>query len=116
MNDDKEVKSAVDNLLEFATFYLTLGDVHTSQLMVEIAERDPAFTYYMDTVTETFETAIDFLKVYGEWGVERVRKGCTGNWDEVKAALVNSPAYKSRRKQFKDQTVLWEMLEEIWGR
>lgn len=116
MNKNKEVKNAVDDLLEFASFYLTLGDMHSSQLMVAIAEKDPEFTYYMETVNDTFETVIDFLKVYGEWGVERVRKEFTGNWDEVKAALVCSPIYESLRKQWKDDTVLWEMVEEIWGR
>ena len=116
MNDSKEVKSAVDNLIEFASFYLTLGDMPGAQLMVEIAERDPAFTHYMDTVTGNFETVIDFLKVYGEWGVERVRKKSGINWDEVKAALKCSPTYETFRKQWKGNTILWEMLEEIWGR
>lgn len=113
--EDKEIKPGVDDLLDFATFYLTLGDMPGAQLMVEIAERDPEFTYYMETVTDNFETAIDFLRVYGEWGVERVRKECA-NWNEVKDALIHSPIYQTLRKQWKDNTVLWEMLEEIWGR
>ncbi|MDD5287641.1 MAG: hypothetical protein PHY28_00795 [Dehalococcoidales bacterium] len=116
MNDNNNITSAVDKILEFAEFYVTLGDLYGQDLLVAIGEKDPAFTYYMETVTESFETAIDFLKVYGEWGIAQVRNQCGTNWNEVKNACLTSPKYQNLGKKWKGSTVLWDLLEEILGK
>jgi hypothetical protein len=62
MGDSTDIHKAVDKVLDFAGFFLSLGDMKQTDLLIAIANRDPEFTYYFETVTEPIETALDFFR------------------------------------------------------
>lgn len=113
MTNNNDTDSFVEELLRFVEYYLTLGDLSGHDLLVTIGETSPQFTYDIEQVRVPIDTMMDFLRVYGEWGIDLVRKQCLNNWDGVKNALVCSKKYKTFERQCKDRTVMWDLLEEI---
>ena len=116
MSDSNDVSSAAEKVLDFAEFYLTLGDLYGQDLLIAIGKRDPEFTYYIEAVKEPLDTITDFLRVYGDWAISQIRTKCAPVWDEVKNACVCSPKYQTLSKHWKDNTVLWDLLQEILGK
>jgi hypothetical protein len=113
MTKDKDVESRMEELLRFVEYYLTLGDLSGHDLMISIGTKSPQFTYDIEQVRVPIDTITDFLRVYGDWGIDLVRKQCIENWDEVINSFVCSPKYKTFEKQCKDKTVMWDLLEGI---
>jgi hypothetical protein len=113
MTKSDDINASVEKLLEFAEYFLTLGDLSGRELMITIGERSPQFTYDIEQVRVPIDTLIDLLRAYGDWGIELVRKQSTDNWDEVKNACMRTTKYQFLKKQWKDNTVLWEELEKL---
>ena len=111
-NGSSDITTAVDKVLDFAGFFLMLGDMKQTDLLIAIANRDPEFTYYFETVTEPIETALDFFRVYANWAISRIRAEYNTIWDEVKDACACSEKYKILKIQCADTMVLWDALEK----
>jgi hypothetical protein len=112
MTKNEDINSAVEKLLEFAEYYLTLGDLSGHDLLMTIGERSPQFTYDIEHIKVPIDTIMDLLRAYGDWGIELVRNQCAGDWNEVKNACTCSTKYQFLRKQWKDTTELWDELEK----
>jgi hypothetical protein len=112
MSGNSDITAAVDKVLDFAGFFLTLGDMKQTDLLIAIANRDPEFTYYFETVTEPIGTALDFFRVYANWAISRIRAEYNTVWDEVKDACGCSEKYKILKMQCADTMVLWDALEK----
>lgn len=113
MNTSADVAKAVEKVLDFAQFFLLLSDMKQTDLLIAVANRDPAFTYYFETVTEPIETALDFFRVYADWAIGQIQKEYKGVWDEVKDACTSSEKYKILKMQCADTMVLWDELEKV---
>ncbi len=113
MSNTTDIQKAVDKVLDFTEFFLSLGDLKQTDLLIAIAKRDPEFTYYFETVTEPIETALDFFRVYADWAISRIRAEYNTVWDEVKDACACSEKYKILKMQCADTTVLWDELEKV---
>jgi hypothetical protein len=113
MIDSTNIQKAVDKILNFTGFFLTLGDLKQTDLLIAIANRDPEFTYYFETATEPIETALDFFKVYANWAISRIRAEYNTVWDDVKDACACSEKYKILKMQCADTMVLWDELEKV---
>lgn len=113
MSNSASLASAVDKVLDFSEFFLSLGDMKQTDLLTAIANRNPEFTYYFETVTETIETAVDFFRIYAHWVIGQIQKEYEGVWDEVKEACTRSEKYKILKMQCVDTILLWDELEKV---
>lgn len=112
MSQPSEVRLAVNKLLDFTEFFLSLGDMKQTEMLIAIAERDPGFADYFETADVHIETAVDFFKVYAEWAVERIRRENNPAWDAVKEARSCSEKFQNLKIQCAETTVLWDVLEK----
>jgi hypothetical protein len=113
MSHSSQLETAVNKLLDFTEFFLSLGDMKQADMLFGIANRDPEFADYVETVQIPIETALEFFKVYGGWGIEKIRKENSYIWTDIRQAFANSERYKMIKMQCDDTTVLWEVLEKI---
>ncbi len=113
MSNTTDIQKAVDKVLDFTEFFLSLGDLKQTDLLIAIAKRDPEFTYYFETVTEPIETALDFFRVYANWAISRICAEYKTVWGEVRDACACSEKYKILKMQCVDTTVLWDELEKV---
>jgi hypothetical protein len=113
MSQSSQLEAAVNKLLDFTEFFLSLGDMKQADMLFSIANRDPEFADYVETVQIPIETAVDFFKVYGDWGIEKIRKENSSIWNDTRKGYVSSEKYQILKMQCADTTVLWEVLEKI---
>jgi hypothetical protein len=106
---------AADRILDFAEFFLSLGDLKPPDLLIAIANHDPLFTYYFEEVKEPIETALDFLRIYADWALAEVLKKCIASRQEVCAAAVASEKYRLLKMQWSRQTLLWDEVVRMMG-
>jgi hypothetical protein len=112
MSANSDITTAVDKVLDFAEFFLSLGDMKQTDLLIAIANRDPEFTYYFETVTESIETALDFFRVYANWAIGRIHNEYENIWEEARDACVCSERYGILKMQCADTMILWDELQK----
>jgi len=110
-----DCQAAADKVLDFAEFFLTLGDMKPAEMLIAIAHRDPAFTYYVEELENPIETAMDFLRIYAEWVFGQVQKVCNASWEEICVAGTGSEKYRLLKMTWAGQTLLWEEVERMLG-
>jgi hypothetical protein len=116
VGDSIDIREASDRLLDFAEFFLRLGELQGQQVLTAIADRDPEFTYYVETVTAHPETLLELFRLYGQWVLEQLKANCGAGWDEAADACVRSERYRILRMQWEKTTLLWEEWEGLVGR
>lgn len=116
MPDDIDNGEALGKVLDFTEFFLNLGDMKGTDMLIAIAERDPEFTYYFETVNDRCETVMDFFRLYGQWAVSRLKTAYSDRWDDILTALARSARYQMLSRHWKDTTALWEELEGMMGK
>jgi hypothetical protein len=111
MSRVSEIKIAVNRLLEFTEFFLSLGDMKQTDMLIAIANRDPEFTNYFENATDLIETAMDFFKVYSDWTIGQVRNDFSNIWNDVRQAYISSERYQVLKIQCDGATALWDILD-----
>jgi hypothetical protein len=113
MSQSSEIKMAVNKLLEFTEFFLSLGDMKQTDMLIAIAKRDPEFTSFFETANDPIETAMDFFKVYSSWAIEQIRKTYDYAWNDIRQAYISSKKYQILKMQCDQTIVLWDVLDNI---
>jgi hypothetical protein len=113
MSQSSQLETAVNKLLDFAEFFLSLGDMKQADMLIAIANRNPEFSEFFETVTEPIETAIDFFRVYAGWAVEQILQDSGINWKEIIDVCMRSEKYQILKMQCNETTGLWNILEII---
>ncbi len=115
MTTELDFDAAVKKLTAFAEFFLTLGDLDGPKLIIAIGERDPEFTYYLETVADRCETVFDFIKIYGNWNIDRMQSAAGSQWWDVVKAYKSSDKYAFLKDVTHDIPLLWDELEGMLG-
>ncbi len=115
MTTESDFDAAVKKLTAFTEFFLTLGDLDGPKLIIAIGERDPEFTYYLETVADRCETVFDFIRIYGNWNIDRMQRAAGSRWRDVINAYKSSVKYAFLRDVTHDIPLLWDELEERLG-
>lgn len=102
-----------EKLLNFAEFYYGLANLSGRELLLVISERDPEFTWNVDTVTEPMDTLEGLLTVYGKWGVNKIRESSAGDWQDVKLAYAGDPKYYLLAKEWRGNSMLWDLFNNF---
>lgn len=108
-----DLQFAVDKVLDFAEFFLSLGDMKQIDLLIAIENRDPDFADYFTKLTEPVGSAIDFFRIYTDWAISKIREEYENVWCEIKDICASSERYNMLKMQFIESTVLWGVLEHI---
>jgi hypothetical protein len=116
MSDIEHITESSHRLLDFAEFFLRLGDLQVPQVLVAIADRDPEFTYYIDTVKEHPQTLLDMFRLYGRWAIDRFANDHAADWIDVMDSALQSERYRILRMQWEQTSLLWEEWERLVGR
>jgi len=112
VNYNPEIEPAKAKILDFMGFFLSLGDMKGPDMLMAVAERDPGFGDYVETVTEPLETAVDFFRVYAQYVFTKMRGECGPGWAEACEACTVSERYRLMEMQWKDVTLLWGVVKE----
>ena len=113
MIQSSQIETAVSKLLDFTEFFISLGDMKQADMLFSIANRDPDFADYFETVTESIETPVDFFRVYAQWAVQQMLEENALIWNDVRDAYSCSERYKSLKLRCDETTVLWDILDRI---
>ncbi len=113
MNQPSEIEIVVNKLLEFAEFFISLGDMKQADMLFSIANRDPEFADYFETVTESIDTPVDFFRVYAQWAIHQILEENAPIWNDVTDVYTCSERYKSLKLRCDEAMVLWDILDRI---
>lgn len=113
MSQSSQIETAVNKLLDFTEFFISLGDMKQADMLFSIANRDPEFADYFELVTESIETPLDFFRVYSDWAVGQIREENTLIWNDIVDAYTCSENYQSLKLRGEETTVLWDILDRI---
>ncbi|OGN88534.1 MAG: hypothetical protein A2Z74_07000 [Chloroflexi bacterium RBG_13_46_9] len=113
MSQSSQPETAVKKLLDFAEFFLSLGDMKQADMLFSIANRDPEFADYFETITESIETPIDFFRVYADWAIGQIREENTLIWSDIIDAYTCAEKYSILKLKCEETTVLWDILDRI---
>ncbi len=113
MSQSSQLETAVRKLLDFTEFFLSLGDMKQADMLFGIANRDPEFADYFETVTESIETPIDFFRVYADWAMGKIREENTLIWNDIMDAYTCSERYQRLKIRCEETTELWDILDRI---
>jgi hypothetical protein len=112
MSQGSDNDSTLKKLLDFAEFFVSLGDMKQSEMLMAVAERDPGFGEYFETADVQLDTALDFFRIYTEWAIKQIQKECADPWDEIIGAYMRSEKWDVLNTQC-GGTVLWDLLQKI---
>lgn len=115
MSDEVDIKEAVDNLVDFAEFFLRLGELQVQQVLLAIADRDPEFTYFCEALKEPPQTLLDLFLLYGRWVIDKLKMDSGAVWNDVVEQTLCSDRHRVLRMQWEKTSLLWEEWEGLVG-
>lgn len=116
MSDEIDLRTAADRLVDFAEFFLRLGELEAQLVLVAIADRDPEFTYYCGSLANQPETLLELFRLYGSWVLNKLKIASGPAWTEIVETARGSERYRLLRMQWEQTSLLWEEWEGLVGR
>ena len=113
MNETPDTKEAADRLVDFAEFFLRLGELNGQQVLTSIATESPEFTHYCDSLENQPQTLIELFRLYGRWEIDRLKKESGAAWNEIVERAQASERYRLLKMQWQQTSLLWEEWEQL---